>query len=534
MAAEPTGRNPSPISSKEKITRAAGAVGAATLISRILGYVRDMIIADLFGARTAADAFFVAFRIPNLLRRLTAEGAMTAAFIPIFTETLNRRSKKEAFALACNVVTILATALVALTILGEIYAPWLVRLIAPGFTSEPEVFELTTLLTQVMLPYLTLVSISAILMAALNSMGRFFVPASASALLNIAIITSALALHDYFAEPTMALAVGVIAGGFMQIAIQVYPLARLGWRYVPRFDLKDGDTKRIGLLMAPAALGMAVAEINILIDTLLASLLPVGSVSYLYYGNRITQFPLGIFGVAVGIAALPSMSGEVSNHGEGKLVELVSHALRLTLFISIPATAGLIVLAGPIVNVLFERGEFNEAAREGTVWALLFYSIGLFAFSGVKAIVSAFYSLKDTKTPTRVAAWCMVLNVALNVALMGPLLHGGLALATSLSSMINLLALLWLLRGRIGSVDGRRTLKSAVFMTGASLIMAMLVGVYANAFFDYQASIANRALHLFIAVALGGSLYFGAMIALGSGEALSVKNRLMKRLGRAG
>lgn len=530
MTAEPPGQTEEP-AAKEKITKAAGAVASATLISRVLGYVRDMIIAHLFGARAAADAFFVAFRIPNLMRRLTAEGAMTAAFIPVFTETLGKKGKKEAFRLGCDILTIGAVALVSLTAAAEIFAPWLVRAIAPGFTDDPRVFELTTLLTRIILPYLALVSIAAVLMAILNSMGRFFIPASAPALLNIAIITSALALHGRLAEPTMALAVGVVAGGFLQIAIQLPPLARLGWRYVPSFNMKDPGVRKVGALMAPAALGMAAAEINVLVDTLLASLLPEGSVSYLYYGNRITQFPLGVFGVAVGVAALPSMSGEVAKNGAEKLVELVSHSLRLTLFISIPATVGLIALAGPITNVLFERGEFGAAAREGTAFALIFYSIGLFAFSGVKVVVPAFYSLKDTKTPTRVASWLIALNVALNIILMRYLAHGGLALATSISSMANLFILLWLLKKRIGDIDGARVLASTWRMAAAAAVMVAAVAGFSTVFFSYGSGMAERAFILAAAVLIGALVYFLAALALGSREAAGLKDRMMKRAG---
>lgn len=517
-------------SSKERITKAAGIISFATLISRILGFIRDMIIADLLGAKIVADAFFVAFRIPNLLRRLTAEGAMTAAFVPVFTESLIKENKKAAFSLACNVITILAISLMLFTVLCEIFAPWIVRVVAPGFIFDPRSLELTTLLTRIMFPYLVLISISAVLMAMLNSMGRFFVPAASPALLNISIITCAFIFKDKLDEPAMALAIGVLIGGFLQMSIQLWPLARLGFRYASSFNLNDVKTRKIGILMIPAAFGMAVAEINIFVDTMLASLLPEGSISYLYYGNRVTQFPLGVFGVAVGVAALPSMSSEVAKGSTGKVTELLSHSLRLILFISIPATFGLVALAEPITNALFERGQFDEAARAGCAVAIIYYAVGLVAFSGVKIVVSAFYSMQDTKTPTLVAVWCMLLNIALNLALMGPLKHGGLALATSISSAVNVTALMWILKRRLGSVDGARIISSVAPMLGASIIMAVAVYFYSQEFYHYDASMALRATHLVVAISMGTILYFGVALILGSREARSVRDRIFKAL----
>jgi len=518
MTAEPTGN--------EKLTRAAGSVSLATLISRIFGFARDVIIADLFGAKAVADAFFVAFRIPNLLRRFTAEGALTAAFVPVYTDKLKNQGKHAAFALACNVLTIMALLLVVVTVAGMAFAPWVIRVIAPGFVLDRQTFELTALLTRVMFPYLFFISIAAVLMAMLNSMGRFFIPAIAPALLNIAIITCALSLHDIFDRPAMALAIGVLAGGVLQLSLQVWPLYKLGWRYIPRLDFGDVATLKVGALMIPAAFGMAVAEINVFVDTLLASILPEGSVSYLYYGNRVVQFPLGVFGVAVGIAALPSMSGEVAEGGPGKLVGLVSHALRLTLFISIPSTVGLIALAGPINNVLFERGQFDETARVGATIALVMYAVGLAAFAGVKVVVSAFYALKDTATPTKVASYCMALNIALNLILMEPMKHGGLALATSISSMVNIGFLLWLLGRRIGSVDATGIVRAVRPMVISSLLMGAVVYGYAHLFFSYESPAWIRALSLCVAISGGATLYFAGALLMGSGEAGSVWRRL--------
>ena len=515
---------------KERITKAAGAFGLATLFSRILGFARDMIIADFFGAKASADAFFVAFRIPNLLRRLTAEGAMTAAFIPVFTSVKSKEGILQAFRLTSNVLSIMAVILAIVVSTGVIFADYIVWAIAPGFTGDADLFELTTLLTRIMIPYLLLISLAAILMGTLNAMGTFFLPALAPAFLNIAIIICAIAFHDTFDEPAMSLAIGVMAGGVLQLLIQLPPMLKKGFRYVPSFNIKDPATKKVGLLLIPGAMGMAVAEVNIFVDTLLASLLPEGSVSYLYYGNRITQFPLGIFGVAIGVAALPSMSSAVVEGGKEKLVELLSHSLRLTLFISIPATAGLLAAAGPIANVLFERGAFNEVARDGTVIAIIFYAIGLAAFSGVKAVVAAFYALHNTSTPMRVAAWSMVINVVLNILLMGPLLHGGLALATSISSTINLFALLYIFRREAGQIDGSRILRSSLPMFASSCVMGFLVWLYSSFVFSYDASTFLRSIHIGAIVALGVLVYFALMLLFRSEEAIGAKNRIAKKL----
>lgn len=516
---------------KERIIKAAGVVSAATLISRILGYVRDMLVADLFGAKTSADAFFVAFRIPNLLRRLTAEGAMTAAFVPVYTEVYEKSGKQRAFELACNIVTLLGVALVVISVAGVLTAPWVVTALAPGFTSSQSTFNLTTLLTRIMFPYLLFVSIAAVLMAMQNSMGRFFIPAAAPSMLNIAIIVCALTMRDWFTEPTVALAVGVMIGGVLQLAMQVWELRRMGWKYVPSFNLKDADAIKIGALMIPATFGMAVAEINTFVDTLIASFLPEGSVSYLYYGNRLVQFPLGVFGVAVGVASLPSLSSEAARGGE-KLVELFSHSMRLTLFIAIPAAVGLIALSGPMTNVLFERGQFDEAARYGVIYAIVFYAVGLPAFAAVKIVVAVFYALKDTATPTKSAVWCMLINLALNLALMGPLKHGGLALATSIASFVNVGMLLWLLRKRLGGLDGRRMASSVGAMTLSSLIMGAVAYWYLSLFFSYEAGTMQKAFHLLVSLGIGTLVYFVSMLAIGSPEALSFKRRVMLRLSR--
>jgi putative peptidoglycan lipid II flippase len=521
-----------PVHTKSSFTKAVGVVSGATFLSRILGYIRDMLIADLFGARASADAFFVAFRIPNLLRRLTAEGALTAAFVPVFTELYTTEGRQRAFSLTANILSIMAVLLTVVVALGVIFAEQVVWAVAPGFTDDPALFDLTVTLTRITMPYLLFISLAAVFMGALNATNTYFVPAVAPAFMNIAIISCALLLYDSFAEPTYALAVGVIAGGMLQLVVQIPILMSKGFRPRFTFDLTDKATRKIGLLVAPGILGIAVAEINIFIDTLLASLLPEGSISFLYYGNRITQFPLGIFGVAIGIAALPSMSAVMANGGKEKLGEMVSYAFRLSMFISIPASVGLIAAAAPIMNVLFERGEFNETARYGSAIALIYYSIGIWAFAGVKALVSAFYAMKDTATPVKIAAVSMVVNIVLNMLLMGPLQHGGLALATTLSSSLNALLLLWMLHRRLGNIEGRIIIGSIVRMLFASGLMGVATYFYLDTCYQYDAPGFWRMIHLGIAISGGAVLYFVVAYSIGSREAKTFYVKIKQRLHR--
>jgi putative peptidoglycan lipid II flippase len=454
---------------------------------------------------------------------------MTAAFVPVYTEVYEKKGKLRAFGLACNIVTLLGVALAVVSVTGVLLAPWVVTVLAPGFTSSEQTFNLTTLLTRIMFPYLIFVSLAAVLMAMQNSMGKFFIPAAAPTMLNISIIACALTMRDWFDEPTVALAVGVMAGGVLQLAMQVWELYRMGWRFIPSFNIKDADAIRIGALMIPATLGMAAAEINTFVDTLIASFLPAGSVSYLYYGNRLVQFPLGVFGVAVGVAALPSLSSEASRGGE-KLVELFSHSIRLTLFIAIPAAVGLIALSAPMTNALFERGQFDLAARNGVISAIIFFAVGLPAFAAIKVVVGVFYALKDTATPTKAAVWCMLLNIVLNLLLMGPLKHGGLALATSLASFANVAALTWILRKRLGKLDGRRMASAAGLMTLSSLIMGSLAYGYIAVFYSYEARAMMRIAHLVMALGIGTLVYCASMLAMGSPEAHSLQRRVMGKI----
>ena len=455
-----------------------------TLLSRVFGFIRDMVIAMTFGSSAAADAFFVAFRIPNMQRRLLGEGAVTAVFIPVFSEYLNTKSEEEAWTLTSNLLNIFFIALTVITLAIMIFAPYVIMAFAPGFMDEPDKFELTVGLTRWMAPFLICIGLAALCMGILNTFKVFALPALAPILLNISMIVSALVLSPYMDEPIYGLAVGVVIGGILQLVFQLPATIRKGLKIRFALDWKHPGIIKIGKLIVPVILGLAMYEVNLLVDTILASLLPGGSISYLYYGNRLVQLPLGVFGVALGVALLPMLSEQAARREFSELVQTLSFGIRLILFITVPATVGLILLRFPIINTLWERGEFLRSSTEGTAIALLYYSVGLCAFAGIKVIVPAFYSLQDTKTPFRIAIYAMVLNIILNLILMGPLQHGGLALATSIAALFNVALLIFHLKKKLGRLGGRKILVSVMKLGMASSVMGIIIYFLNNQFFD--------------------------------------------------
>jgi putative peptidoglycan lipid II flippase len=513
---------------KEHVTRAAGIVGFYTFLSRALGLARDILIANFFGSGMAADAFFVAFRIPNLLRRLFAEGSFSVAFIPVFTEYLQTRSEEEAFLLARVVSTFLVLILTGITILGIVFSPLIVRIIAPGFESMGEKYALTVLLTRVMFPYIFFVSVVALFMGILNSLKHFGAPAAAPVFLNLSMIAALLFLAPYMRTPTVGLAIGVVVGGVIQVAVQIPFLMEKGLSFVPKWNPNHPALKRIGVLMLPTVFGSAIYQVNQLVGTLLASLLREGSVSYLYYADRLVQFPLGVFAIAISTAVLPSLSREAAQRDLDGLKETLSHALRLTMFITIPAMIGLIVLREPIIRLLFQRGAFDAFTTIMTAQALLFYSLGLWAFAALRVFVSAFYSLQDTKTPVKVAVVAMLANIGLCLALMGPLKHGGLALALSLASTLQLCILILLLRKRLGGIEGRVVFGSMARSFLCSLVMGVCIYFIASrVFVDHSSQgVFGLATGLLVAIAAGVIVYAISAKVLGSKELTSVLRAL--------
>lgn len=517
-----------------QIAKAAGLIGLATFSSRILGFVRDMILARMFGAAMVADAFFVAYRIPNMLRELFAEGSMSAAFIPVFTEYLNKRSKEEARELASAVFTALLVIVSAICLLSILAAPWIVRFIAPGFGDEPGKLDLTTMLSRFMFPYLLFISLAALTMGMLNSLRAFAVPAFSPVMFNVCIISAALWLSPHLTEPIFGVAIGVVAGGAVQFFMQLPSLKRhrmmIGLRYEPFHP----GVKRIGVLILPAMVGLSVTQVNILVTTLLASFLPEGSQAYLFYGMRLVLFPLGIFGVALGTAILPTMAKQTSEGQIQELKQTLSFGLRLVFFIIIPAMIGLMTLRVPIIHLFFEHGRFTAQATLGTASALLFYCFGLPAFAGIRIVVAAFYSLQDTKTPVKVAMAAMAANIVLCLLLMRPLLHGGLALATSISAVLNFGLLIWIIHRRLDGIEWPVILRS-VGHTVAATIPVGLIGwsVGRLSFWSFPGDWELKGFYLCGAIILSVLSYMAAHRLLRSEEQTflwdMVKGRLAKK-----
>ena len=461
---------------ERRVAKAAGVIGAATFLSRVLGFVRDMVVARAFGASHVADAFYVAYRIPSLLRELFAEGSMSAAFVPVFTRTLATGSRDEARRLARAAFSLIVVVVAAITVLGVVFAPPIVALIAPGFADDPGKAELTARLTRIMFPYLLWISLAALAMGVLNSLRAFAAPALSPALFNLSIIAAVFLLGPLLDEPVLAVAWGVFIGGLAQLLVQLPGLSRLGmglgWLWRPDHP----GLRRMGVLLVPTLVGLSVSQVNIFIGTLLASYLAQGSVTYLYYAMRLVQFPLGIFGVALSTALLPTLSSQTATGDARAIRETLSFGLRLILFITLPAMIGLIALRTPIIHLLFEHGRFLAKDTAGTAIALLGYSVGLWAFAGVRVVVPVFYARQDTRTPVVVAILAVAVNVGASLALRGPLGHGGLALATALASAFNFIVLLALLRRRLGQFGGRRIARSALQSLAACIPTAVICG----------------------------------------------------------
>ncbi|OIQ49768.1 putative peptidoglycan biosynthesis protein MurJ [Pseudodesulfovibrio hydrargyri] len=434
-----------------RIARNAAVVAGATLVSRLLGFVRDIIVAFALGAGLFADAFFVAFRIPNLLRRLFGEGSLTMAFIPIYSRLMEEEGEEAAQAMARSAAIWLAVVLIGIILAVELLARPLTMAIAPGFLDNLEQFAVTVDLVRICFPYVVLICGVALCMGILNSRNHFLAPALAPVALNVSLIGAAL--FGYFMGYNVAycMAYGVLVGGAAQWLLQQPFLARTGFSWRGPWSWRNPGVARMGMLMLPTVFGAAVYQLNILLGTLLASFLPVGSVSYLYYADRLVQFPLGVFGIAISTAALPSLSRLAARGEMAEYDEALSASLGLTLFISLPAAAGLIGLAGPVIGLLFERGAFTPEAVTATANALVAYSAGLPFIALSRPLVAGFYALEDTRTPVKIAVLCLAANIGLGVLLMQFLAHVGLALAVSASSLLNFGLLYVLLRRRRGA-----------------------------------------------------------------------------------
>ncbi|MDD5132298.1 MAG: murein biosynthesis integral membrane protein MurJ [bacterium] len=496
------------------ITKSIGSVSGATLLSRILGYLRDMVVASRFGNGWAADTFYLAFRIPNLLRDLLGEGSLSSGFIPVFSECLVKKGKDEAISLYSACIGILLFILSGVTLLGMIFAPAIVRIIAWGWVDKPEQIALAVTLTRIMFPFIAFISLSALAMGVLNSLQVFFIPAVAPMMVSIFEIAAVVWLVPLMKVPVEGLAWGVLLGGLFQFLWQIPALVKKGFLSRIIFRLTP-EIKKIGVLIIPVAIGSGVRQLNVLVDQVCASFLPDGSIMALYYANRLYQLPLALFGISIATVALPAMSLSAAQQDLGQLKQTFSSSIRMTIFTLVPSMIGLIVLGQPIIKLLFEHGSFNNQGTAMTAFALAFYSLGLVFFAGAKIGASAFYALQDTKTPVKIAIAAMVLNAFLNIILMQFLQVGGLALATSIAAAFNMAVLVYLLRQRIGVLGGRQIWNSMRKVLLAAAVMGM-VCYYARHW-------------IIIALIMGVVVYIGMAYVLKIEELKYIKKIIWKK-----
>lgn len=466
------------MSTNKAVTKSAGIIAIATLASRILGFIRDIAIARFFGTAVFAQAFVVAFRIPNLLRDLIGEGAVNSAFVPVFSGYLAKeKEKREFWRLANTVLNLVAAFLMILILIGMACSPLIVRLIAPGFISQPEKLGVTVALTRYLFPYILLIGLSACFMGILNSLKEFASSAIGPCLLNLAMITSVVIFRDNI----IALGTGILIGGILQLLIQIPPLVKRGMHLEKKLSLAHPGAKEIGILLIPRIFGTSIYQLSIFVATILASLSAIvgeGAVAALYYANRIFQFPLAIFGLALAQAALPTMSVQAAENNIGELKKTLEFSLRSVFFITLPAAIGLLILSTPITKVLFERGEFGAYSTAITSSALFYYCFGLLFYAGVRMLVSAFYSLKDTATPVKAAFICLIINILFSLVLMRPLKVGGLALAASVSGIANFFILFFILRRRLGKLNEKMLLLSLGKTVLSSSVMGFCLIVF--------------------------------------------------------
>ena len=505
------------LSEKKQILKSASIITLVTIASRIFGYLRDQRIALLLGTSPLADAFWLAYSIPNLLRRLVAEGAMTASFIPVFTRYQADRTPEEIWDFANRMFWTLAVTVAALTVLGMLFSSQVVHVFTI-LDQRPGQWEYAVKLNRIVFPYIFFIALAAMASAVLNSFHLFGVPAATPILLNVSIIAFSVgAVWRYFNNPAEALAVAVLVGGALQFLIQVPLLVRQGMRFDFGVSLKHPGIRSVGRLMLPAFFGIGVYQVNFLINRVFitAKKMPTGSLTSLQYADRVMELVLGGYAIAVATAILPMMSHQAAAHDYEALKKTFAFSLRIVSFITVPAAVGLIILREPIIEMLFQYGEFRAESTELTARALLYYAVGLPAFSAVKLIVPAFYSTQDTRTPVRVAAYALVLNILLNLLFLSFFFetfgNGGPALATSLAAVMNFFMLFVIFRQRFGRLGTVQILLSLFKICVCSALMgAVCYGALQYAGFDAYRSFVAR-LAVFVGLILAATLIYLAL-----------------------
>ncbi len=525
-----------------KVARATGLMGGLTVSSRILGLFRDVAQAAILGTSAAADAFTLAFIVPNTLRRLFGEATVSAAFVPTYTESLMKESREEAFRLAGRILTMVGSLLLVIVLLGMAFSPFIVRLFAPGFSEVAGKSELTAGLLRLLFPYILMVGCASIVMGILNAHRHFLAPATAPILFNISAIAGILLLSKVLVpgQPVWGYSVGVMAGGVFQLLVQIPALRKRGFRFRPDFNWRDPRVRKVLMLAFPALIGLLAAEVNIIVDKMIASALEPGSVSALAYGNRIMQFPQGVFAVSLATALLPTLSRQTAAgklKDAGKTLDRATMALAILL---IPATLCIIFLAEPIVRVLLARGAFSSESVSLTSAALIYYSAGLLFYGGVKITAPVFYAMKDTRTPVRIAVGCMALNIVLNIVLtIGFIKTGmarplaGLALATSISSALNLFLLRRALAARLGPLR-RSSMRPWLSMLPSTLLTGGLLHLLAPLAERLSGASFIMGLLGLIGVSLASMAAFLSIFALTGGQEARSIFSLATRRGRIG
>lgn len=518
--------------STKSLIKSTGIISIATGLSRMLGFIRDVLIAGIFGTGAAIQAFIVAFRIPNLLRHMVAEGAASSAIVPILSEYKVNKSTEEYWRLTNVLLNLVLAVLMGIVIIGTLAAPIIVRLIAPGFITDPEQLKLAITLTRIIFPYILLIGLAAYAMGILNSLKHFSVPAFAPCLLNISFILFILLFRKDISVMTLAFA--VLVGGMLQLAIQIPVLYKKGMRLRFPLTLRHPAAGKVGRLLVPRIMGAAVYQFNVLVDTILASLhwiVGAGGVAALWFSNRLIQLPTAVFGTAIATAALPTLSGYYTRGQTKKFKDTINYSLRATLFLMIPATVGIMVLGSQIVRIVFERGEFTAYSTLITNRALFFYAFGLFSYPGIKVLVYSFYSMQDTLTPVKTASASLTVNLILNLILMWPLKIGGLALATSAAGIFNFLALFFILRKKIGSLGEKEIGLFFIKTIIASLIMGAIlylgIGRF-NIFLADKGSLLGI-LYLFLYVIAGVAIYLITLYILRAKELGKLTAWLLKK-----
>ncbi|MEN9454741.1 MAG: protein MurJ [Pseudomonadota bacterium] len=498
------------------LLKALAAVSSMTLVSRVLGFIRDAIVARVFGAGFATDAFFTAFKLPNLLRRIFAEGAFSQAFVPILAEYKNQRGEQETRTLLANVTGVLAIALTLVTLLGIIAAPWIIYVTAPGFAASPAKFDLTVQLLRITFPYILFISLASLAGSVLNTYSQFSIPAFTPTLLNISFIACSLLLAPYFQPPVLVLAWAVFIGGILQLGFQLPYLARIGMLPRPQFNWRDSGVRRILSKMGPAIFGVSASQISLVINTIFASFLISGSVSWMYYADRLMEFPTGILGVALGTILLPSLAKHHADKSSNEYSRLLDWGLRLSVLLSLPAAAALAVLSGPLIATLFQYGKFGSHDLLMTQQALIAYSIGLMGLIQVKILAPGFYARQDVKTPVRIGIFSLLCTQAMNLMFVYHLRHAGLALAIGLGSCINASLLYMALRRQeiFTPQPGWRAFLTKVVVATVLMSAALWLGASWLGQWD-QGGMLARSGRLLSVIVAGVVVYFGTLLLAG-------------------